>query len=72
MSAPKGNKNAIGNNGGRPSLFKTPDELQLKIDEYFNGGANARKYPTAAGIILEIPVYTISGLAYFLGFTSRQ
>jgi hypothetical protein len=71
MAAPKGNKNAIGNNGGRPALFKTPDELQLKVDEYFNGGAHKKQYPTAVGIV-EIPVYTISGLAYFLGFTSRS
>jgi hypothetical protein len=70
--APIGNKNAVGNNGGAPSLFKTPEELQAKIDEYFNGGANKKLYPTALGGIVEIPCYTLCGLAYFLGFEDRQ
>lgn len=71
MPAPKGNKNALGNEGGRPALFSSPEELQAKVDAYFNGGANKKEYPTLAGSV-EIPIYTISGLAYFLGFTSRQ
>lgn len=71
MSAPKGNKNAIGNNGGRPALFNSSDELQSKIDEYFDGGAHKKKYSTLAGIV-EIPIYTICGLAYYLGFSSRS
>ena len=71
MPAPKGNKNALGNDGGRPALYSSPEELQAKIDEYFNGGANQKEYPTLAGSV-KIPIYTISGLAYFLGFNSRQ
>jgi hypothetical protein len=71
MPAPKGNKNALGNDGGRPALFNSPEELQAKIDEYFNGGANQKEYPTLAGSV-KIPIYTISGLAYFLGFSARQ
>jgi hypothetical protein len=71
MAAPKGNKNAIGNNGGRPALFNSSKELQLKIDEYFENGAHKRQYPSSNGII-EIPIYTICGLAYYLGFSSRQ
>lgn len=35
MAAPKGNKYAIGNRGGRPPKFKTPDDLAKKIDSYF-------------------------------------
>lgn len=35
MAAPKGNKFAIGNDGGRPLKFKTVEELQEKIDKYF-------------------------------------
>jgi hypothetical protein len=71
MAAPKGNKNALGNDGGRPALFNSPEELQSKVDEYFNGGANTKEYPTLAGSV-KIPIYTISGIAYFLGFSARQ
>lgn len=71
MAAPKGNKNALGNDGGRPALFNSPQELQSMVDAYFNGGANLREYPTAVGIV-KIHVYTISGLTYFLGFNSRS
>lgn len=56
---------------GRPALFESPEEMQSKIDEYFDGGCNKRKIGTLGGVI-EIPSYTISGLAYFLGFESRQ
>jgi hypothetical protein len=71
MPAPKGNKNAVGNNGGRPAMFDSSDKLQAKINEYFESGANKKKYITLTGVI-EIPVFTICGLAYFLGFASRQ
>jgi hypothetical protein len=71
MAAPKGNKNAIGNNGGRPPLFNSPDELQLKIDEYFNNPPDKRTVVFEKGTV-ELPVYTIAGLAYHLGFESRQ
>jgi hypothetical protein len=53
--------------------FKSPEELQKKIDAYFNYGVRSKtvligkdKIPT------EIPIPTISGLAYYLGFASRQ
>ncbi len=57
MGAPKGSKNALGNKGGRPLKYKTPEELETAIDKYFLDN-------------LEAP--TISGLAHYLGFTSRQ
>lgn len=69
--APKGNKNAVGNEGGRPALFNSPGELQKAIDDYFNGGANKRLIIVGLGT-MEIPCYTICGLAYYLGFVSRQ
>ena len=34
MPAPKGNKFAVGNKGTE-KMFKTPEDLQKKIDEYF-------------------------------------
>jgi len=57
MAAAKGNKYALGNKGGAPPLYKTPGELQSKIDEYFNQDA------------VKI---TICGLALFLGFAERK
>ena len=42
MAAPKGNKNAIGNNGGRPALYNSIEDLQLKIDEYFDHPPDSR------------------------------
>lgn len=42
--------------GGRPRLFKTPQELQEAIDRYFESGE---------------PI-GVSRLAYALGFESRQ
>lgn len=71
MGAPRGNKNAIGNEGGRPPIFNSPKELQKKIDAYFNGGANERIIVVGLGTI-KVPCYTICGLAYYLGFVSRQ
>jgi hypothetical protein len=44
------------NKGGRPRLFKTPEEMQVAIDNYFESGE---------------PI-GISRLAYALGFESRQ
>lgn len=65
MAAPKGNKFAIGNNGGRPSKFETAEEMTYKIDEYF------KSYKPG-----QIPVLgykpTVCGLALYLGFESRQ
>ncbi len=42
---------------GRPPMYETPELMQIAIDEYF---ANDQIKPT------------ISGLAYHLGFESRQ
>lgn len=63
------------NIGGRPRMFNTPEELQLKIDEYFKTGVKTRtviigKAPNQQAIELEVP--TITGLTLFLGFESRQ
>jgi hypothetical protein len=71
MGAKKGNKYALGNKGGQPSLFKSSLELSLKISEYFDNCPDLKDIVTQAGIA-KIPVYTICGLAYHLGFESRQ
>lgn len=62
-------------NFGRPPLFNTPKQLQNKIDKYFNEGCKKKKKPIKIGNdvkMIEVEIPTISGLAYFLGFESRQ
>jgi hypothetical protein len=63
----------MANLGGRPPMYNTAEELQQKIDDYFNNGVRTKtvlvgkdKEP------MELPVPTITGLAYYLGFESRQ
>jgi len=73
MAAPKGN--TYGEGYGRPPVYSSPDELQKKVNEYFNGGANKRTVIVGKGEnkqAIEIQLLTITGLAYFLGFESRQ
>jgi hypothetical protein len=69
MPAPIGNKYALGNKGGRPAVYKSPKKLQSRIDEYFQyikGEKKGRRW-----IRREEPA-TVTGLALFLGFISRQ
>lgn len=56
MGAPEGNKYALGNQGGRPPTYDTPEGLAEKVNEYFDQPGKA----------------TITGLALFLGFESRS
>ena len=51
------------NVGGRPLLYKTAQELQEKIDEYINACSEDVEH---------IVPLTYTGLAYHLGFASRQ
>jgi len=60
MPAPKGNKNAIGNEGGRPPLYSDPKKLQEACDKYFVE-CEDKKEPL-----------TITGLALSLGFSTRK
>jgi hypothetical protein len=59
MAAPKGNKFAIGNTGGRPPIYSNAEELCIKINEYFNICSEGEKA-------------TITGLALYLGFCTRK
>lgn len=45
---------------GRPPRFKTPEEMEAMVDEYFEALTDEKFVPT------------VNGLALFLGFTSRQ
>lgn len=60
MPAPKGNQYAIGNKGGQPPLYSCAEDLENKIIEYFDY-CNENNEPL-----------TVTGLALFLGFESRQ
>lgn len=59
MAAPKYNLYALGNTGGRPAHYETPELLHNKIIEYFDFCVNSKEN------------ITITGLALYLGFSSR-
>lgn len=75
MGAPEGNKYAIGNEGGREPFFSNPEEFKQKVEEYFE---NSQYKETPSENPGEPPTInrgyniTITGLAYYLGFQSRQ
>lgn len=76
MPAPKGNKFGKNNhNAGAKPLYDDPIALADKITLYFETDANKRTIVIGKGNnakLLEIPIYTITGLCYYLGFESRQ
>lgn len=59
------------NKGGRPLLFKTPEELQIEIDKYFLHCDTRKKQVIAKnGDVIEVldpEPYTMSGLALYMG-----
>jgi hypothetical protein len=60
---------------GRPPFFDNPDSLQDKINEYFIHGVTVKKViigKAPHNYTLDVEVPTISGLAYYIGFESRQ
>lgn len=60
---------------GRPPFYESVEQLEKAIDDYFNEGVETKKVIIGKGEtarIEEIPVPTISGLVYYLGFESRQ
>lgn len=59
---------------GRPPMFKTAEELQEKITEYFATGVKKRQVEVGKGEnkqVIEIPIPTITGLVLFCGFSDR-
>ena len=64
---------------GRPALFRTPEEMQAKIDEYFASQIGPKAiivdgkplYDKHGQPVLEEIPPTVSGLALFLGFSDR-
>ncbi len=69
------------NKGGRPPFFNTVEEIQEKIDAYFEACEGTIMYDSEGNPLTnkygEVVVYgakppTITGLALALGFNSRQ
>lgn len=55
---------------GAPPKYKTPAELQDKINDYFLHGVKQREVVTRDGVS-SIPVPTITGLVLHCGFCDR-
>lgn len=60
MGAPKHNLYALGNNGGRPAHYETPELLEAKVNEYFEWCIE-NKMDCA-----------VSALCQYLGFVNRK
>jgi hypothetical protein len=66
--------------GGRPPLFKSPKELQEKVNSYFDSCwvdkivevTDKDGNVTATNSTYQNRPYTVAGLAHFLGFDSRN
>ena len=56
---------------GRPPKYKDVESLQSAIDNYFNNLPEKDKI-LGSGIKVSVPVPTISGLCYELGYESRK
>ena len=58
---------------GRPPKYETAEQLQKKIDEYFEKCPDKRIiYNKDGEKIAEVPEYTITGLVIYCGFCSRN
>lgn len=66
---------------GRPAMFRTPEAMQAKIDEYFSSKVgqfplldrDGKQVYTKSGVpLFEEEPPTVAGLALFLGFADRQ
>lgn len=55
---------------GRPPLFDNPEDLETRLEEYFNH-EDHQWVVTEVGSFQKQPI-TITGLALYLGFESRQ
>lgn len=56
---------------GRPPKFKTPEELEKMIDQYFIDGVRT-KLRIVAGKPIEVPMPTITGMVLYLGFCDKS
>jgi len=56
MPAPKHNLFALGNNGGRPKVFKTPQDLEKELQDYFEWCIENKEVLTITGVCLYLNV----------------
>lgn len=70
MGAPIGNLFALGNKGGRPAFFDTPEELKKRIVEYFESYLPKKDGNPPDPALGFKP--TVSGLGLWLGFSDRR
>ena len=56
MAAPKHNLFALGNNGGRPKVFETANDLQQECTEYFQWCIENKEVITITGLCLYLNV----------------
>lgn len=56
MPAPKHNLFALGNNGGRPKVFETPELLELECTDYFEWCIENKEVLTITGLCLYLKV----------------
>jgi len=61
--------------GGRPPMYQSAEQLQERIDEYFESGMKIKQVVVGnkdKREVINVPVPTLTGLVLFLGFESRQ
>ena len=86
MPAPKGNKFAVGNNGGRPPIYDKPEDLIQACEDYFiyiqgefhEGTVKEKDEKTGKQVTRKVKVWdrypepaTITGLTIYIGFADR-
>ena len=70
-----GENGTLKNPNGRPLLYSNPEDLEKKIDEYFEVGVAHKELPFKKGKeteMISVPCPTITGLVLFCGFCDRQ
>ncbi len=60
------------NKGGRPPFYKTPEEFEKKVSEFFDDCPDKVTMHTAEGKPYEVKMPTITGLVLFMGFCDRH
>ena len=58
------------NRGGRPRKFKSVEELEQRIQDYFDNLPT--RTTKVGGVMMQVPCPTITGLALHLGFNDRS
>jgi DNA-packaging protein gp3 len=56
MAAPKHNLFALGNNGGRPKIFETSNELRIECESFFNWCIENKQVITITGLCLYLNI----------------